>query len=64
MANHLEPVTTYLDKHGNPHPIVGRLCCKTPFVVYQIRDSGAQKYFYIGMAENGVCERFKVYETS
>ena len=55
---HLVPATEFRTKDGNYHTIVGRLCCKTPFVVYLVRDSAVPDFAYIGMAVDGVLDRF------
>ena len=56
---HLVEVRGYRSKDGNYHLIEGRLCCKTPFVVYLVRDRLVPEFAYIGMAEHGVLYRFE-----
>ena len=55
---HLVPATVFRDKYGNYHQIVGRLCCKTLFVVYLILDTAVPDFAHIGMAVDGVLDRF------
>lgn len=58
-CSHLVETEVFRTNDGNLHRIVGRLCCKTPFVVYLIRDSHDPNFAYIGMAVDGVLDRFR-----